>query len=209
MKDFFCETLELDFRVVPENFDKDAFLADVKDVAERSTDVHTYVYGSSTKPDKQHAHIIVDLHGKKRFRFRITYHSFPGNTQDTRPPYMEDCAQWLGQFFKDEELQANLRAFYLFDKKFSPVVPLPFPLVAASKQLAGSKVTGLSLRLPLEMGIRRAVIEREREKDETSIQIDTNVKVNLRKFALAAQLESLAIVVMTLVSPVDQEGEGQ
>jgi hypothetical protein len=209
MQDFFCETLELEFRVAPEEFDKDAFLADIESIEHRDSDLHNFGYGSSTKPNEQHAHIEVDLRGKKRFRFRITYHSFPGDTNDTRPPYMEDCAQWLGGFFKVEEIKASLRAAYVFDKRFAPVVPLPFPLVAASKRLAGSEVTGLSLHLPTEMGVKRAIVQRERETDETSVQIDASVKLKLRDFAIQSQLERLAIAVTALVSPVGQEMNGQ
>lgn len=209
MQDFFCETLEVEFRVAIEAFDKDAFLADVKNVDLPDTDIHNLGYGSITSPNKQHAHIIVDLRGEKRVRFRITFHGFPGDTKDTRPPYMEDCAQWLGRFFRVEEISANLRGFYNFEKKFSPIVPLPFPLVAASRQLAGSKVTGLALQLPSEMGLRRAIVERDSEKGDTSVQIETSLKVKLREFTIESQLESLAIPVMSLVNPVSQETEGQ
>jgi hypothetical protein len=207
MEEFSCDMFELEFRVRPEQFDKEAFLAEVRKIDDRDTDVREYAYGSSLNPDKQHAHIIIDLHRAERFRFRIIYYNHPGDSKDTEPPYMEECAQWLGRFFKNDEIQGTLHALYSFDDQYSPVVPLPFPLVAASAQLAGSKVTGLALQLPVEMGVQRAILQRGRKKDETSVQIDAKTKLKLSEFNLTSQLERFAVVVMTLVNPVDKKTE--
>ncbi len=209
MKDFFCETLELEFRVSPEAFKRDVFEAEAKNARRKEGLRYGFACGSQVSPDEQHAHLVADLRGTKHYRFTVTYHSFPGDTRDLGPPYMEDCASWLHQFIKDDEVKVTLTAIYSFDQRFAPVVPLPFPLVVGNKQLAGSKVTGLSLQLPTKTGIRRAILERERDKDVTSIQIETGLKVKLGEVTIESLLADLAIAVMALVSPVREETEAK
>lgn len=207
MKEFFCEMLELDLRVAADQFDKEAFLAEVKKIDERDTDVREYTFGSSTKPDKQHAHIIVDFHKEDRYRFRIIYYSRPGENKDTEPPHMEDCAEWLARFFRNDEIQGTIHAIYEFDERWAPVVPVPFPLVVASERLAGSKVTGIALQLPAKMRISRAILQGGDKKGELSVQIDSKIKTRLSEFRLTSELERLAIVVMALVNPVSKQAE--
>lgn len=207
MKEFFCEVLELDFRLPAEQFDKEAFLAEVRKFDDRDSDVREYAFDSSTKPDKQHAHIIVDLHKETRFRFRIIYYSWAGDNKDTQPPHMEDCAEWLAHFFRNDEIQGTIHAVYEFDERYAPVVPVPFPLVVASERLAGSKVTGLALQLPAKMGINRAILQGGDKKGELSVQIDSKIKTKLSEFKLTAELERLAIAVMALVNPVSKQAE--
>lgn len=202
MEEFFCEIFELQFRVPAEQFDKEAFLSEVQQIDKRDSDIREYAYGSSTKPDKQHAHIILDFHRPERYRFRIIYYNFAIDNKDTQPPYMEECAQWLGRFFKDDEVRGNLHVSYFFGDKYSPVVPLPFPLVVSSQELAGSKVVGIALELPAEMGIERAILQRSRKKDGTSIHIDAKTKTRLSEFNLISELERLAVIVTALVTVV-------
>ena len=70
-------------------------------------------------------------------------------------------------------------------------------------------MTGLSLQLPTKTGIRRAILERERDKDVTSIQIETGLKVKLGEVTIESLLADLAIAVMALVSPVREETEAK
>jgi hypothetical protein len=199
MKDFFCEYLDLDIRIPEEVFEKDAFYEDVKDVLdENSQGVHMWYYGSIEMPNEQHAHIVVDFRKVGRVRLKITYHASPHDHKDIRAPYMEDCAQWLGRFVKEDEVSAELSAFYEFDKTYSPIIAMPFPLLASNKELAGAQVTGVKIQLPRRMNIKNVVLELGKKK--TGIYADLTIKVNLKQFDLNAQLMKLSKPIMTLVT---------
>jgi hypothetical protein len=203
MEDFHCEFLEFEIRVSAEQFDKEAFLEDVKVVFDERKVTHMWGFGSLEKADKQHAHILADFRHEKRVKFIVTYHSVGLKDEDVRPPYMEDCVQWLGKFFKEEIVSANLTASFRFDKRYAPIIALPFPLLAANKELSGSVITGVSIRLPRILKIRRAILQRIKDED-TGVQIDANLNIKLKEFELKAQLEKLSVPVMMLVNPVGE-----
>lgn len=202
MEDHYCEFLELEIRLPVEQFDKEAFLNDVQTAFDEKKGTHMWAFGSIEKPEKQHAHLRVDFRREKHVRFTITYHNFAIDAKDIRPPYMEDCVQWLGKFFKEELVPTDLVAAFRFDDKYAPIISLPFPLLAASKQLVGSEVTGVSIKLPIAMKTRRAIIQRD--KDDTVVQIETRWKMKIREFDLKKKLEHLSLTVMMLVNPVGE-----
>jgi len=181
MNEFNCELLEISFRVPNEKFDKEAFL-EITKVADKSKLAYVLSFGSTEKPKEQHAHMYVDFRGKDNVRLRITYHNFGGDEEDTSAPYMEDCAQWLSGFIKEEEISAEINAGYDFDESFSLVIALPFPLLTAKEDLAGSQVTGIRIQLPRRMNIKTAILQRG--KDETSLYLDTKIKLKLKEFDL-------------------------
>lgn len=200
MEDHSCEFLELEIRVPIEQFDKEAFLNDVKTVFDEKKGTHMWAFGSLEKPEKQHAHLRVDFRREKHVKFTITYHNFAIDAKDIRPPYMEDCVQWLGKFFKEDLVPADLMAAFRFDENYAPIISLPFPLLAASKQLLGSEVTGVSIRLPSAMKIRRAIVQRD--KDDTVVQIETKWRMRIKEFDLSKKLEQLSVTVLMLVNPL-------
>jgi hypothetical protein len=160
MRDYFCEFLELDLEVASEFFDKDAYFEDVKDNINIEKQVHSWSYGSKDKPEEQHAHIIIDFRNADKYRLRVTYHGFGGEDTDTRPPYMEDCAHWLGQFMKGNEFSADLAARFIFDEGYSPVISLPFPLLSPNDDLAGAQVIGIRIKLPRRMNVKNVILQK-------------------------------------------------
>jgi hypothetical protein len=197
LQDFFCEYFEIEMRVPSEAFDKAAFLEDIKGFSDPGRKTHAWSYGSSKQPDKQHAHMYIDLRREKHVRIRIVYHNTGTDAKDVRPPYMEDCGQWIGQFLKAEEIPAELEALYKFDSKYSPIMGLPFPLPTARKELRGSKVIGVSVQPPRKMSIKEAIIQRA--GSGFTVFITTKEIVKLKEFDLAAELERLSGPVMTFV----------
>jgi hypothetical protein len=205
MKDFSCELFEIDIRVPAEQFEKDGFLEEIKDYSDTpQSGRHSFVYNSADNPDKQHAHIVADLRGQKRFGFKISYYGHPGRPQEKQSLSMEGCAQWLGQFFRTDEVRARLDAFYAFKAgKYVPAIALPFPLMSGERSLAGSQVTGVCIKLPSQSKIDRAIIQEEDNKDIT-IQIDARATLNLRQFDLESHLANFSPWIMTLVKPVSE-----
>lgn len=87
-------------------------------------------------------------------------------------------------------------AAYLYDKSFSPVIPLPFPVVTSEKALAGSLVTGLSLLLkndPPESAIIQSGV------DQTYLMFMGGANINLKEFNLSDELERLSASVNPLI----------
>ncbi len=200
MEDFNCEFLELEIHISSEQFDKIAFFKDVDVVFDEKKGTRMLAFGSLEKPGKQHAHILADFRREKQSRFTITYHNFGVEGKDPRPPYMEDCVQWLGQFFKEDLISTELTAAFQFDEKYAPIISMPFPLLAANKRLLGSEITGVSIKLPGSMKIKRAIIQSLNGK--TGIQIEKEFKMKVKEFDLKQQLEQLSIPVMMLVNPI-------
>lgn len=199
MRDFHCRGFELSFRLKAESFDKGSFLREIESFEDADKeDKKVYLsFASSTDPDSQHSHINVRFYSQDEAHIVISYHSFAGDIENARPPYMEDCAQWLASFVKDDEVTAHVNTSYLFDAAYSPSVPLPFPLTTPDKPLSGVFVTGLALQFPEDAEIENALVQHEGE--ETPISVYKQVVVNLKEFDWYAELEKLSVSVMSLV----------
>ena len=202
MQDFLCEYLEIEMRVPSDAFDKEAFLEDVKDIGDPARNTYGWAYGSTEEPDKQHAHIFVDLRREKRVIIKMIYHNTatPHTAtplEDIRPPDMEGCGQWIGKFVKLEEVPAEVEALFKFDSKYSPVMGLPFPLPTARKELRGSRVTGVSVQPPRKMNVQEVIIQRA--GSGFTVFIRKREIVKLVALTLAAELEGLSGQVMKFV----------
>src|ERR1700733_1316613 len=125
MKDIFCDTLDLAIQFPKDQFDKSAFLADLRDVPDelKEREYFSWAYGSLENPGKQHAHISVDLRGKKTALVNIVYHGEDPGIKDLQPPYMEDCAQWIGSFIKGD-VEPYINAYFDYPSTFHPGVVL-------------------------------------------------------------------------------------
>ena len=133
----------------------------------------------------------------------VVYHSSKPEGEDTRPPYMEDCAEWIAKFFKVDELDVVVNSIFSFGEAHTPVLSLPFPLITENKSLAGSQVTGLSIELPKGEALRRALLQVH--KKEIIIIGNTKANIKLKSFNLRTQLSRVSSSVMKLVKK--KEGE--
>jgi len=211
MDDFQCDMLEMLFHFPLEEMDRDAFLATISELGvDINTDdagnVRAAIFlGSREQPPKQHAHLRVRL-GKKKGTLELIYFGIPIKVKNEKLPYVEDCAQWLGQFFKSDTMKAHTHVTYTFDKSFSPVIVLPFPLFTSEKTLAGSLVSGLSILLPKEDPPETAIIQTS--GDETHVSLGTTLEVNLKDFDLFAELKRLSVsLIHSLVKKQETDGE--
>jgi len=194
IKDFSCELLELEFEFPRENFNKEAFLADVK-AEEKST--YAWSYGSIKNPNQMHAHVAIRFLNEVKGALRVAFHVSDTEVKDTRPPYMEDCVQWIGSFFRSDEMFAEIHAVFLFDKSYSPLLSIPFPLITESKELSGSMVSGIMIEFPKRTHIRRAVIQKGNEG--TIIAVTARRKMKLTAFDLDTELSKIAEPILKIV----------
>lgn len=206
MQDYSCEFLELSIRLPVGEFDKSAFLEDVKETLRDDSIENLYMwsFGSRDNPGKQHAHIAVDLRGEKRVRLTLTYHAVNVDVEDIRPPYLEDLAAWLSGFLRVETTQADARTSFRFGSDYESVIGLPFPLLVPIKELSGTKVIGVALELPISIGLSDVIIQKD--KDDTIILASYKSSVKLKEFDLSAELERTSASIKILMKQI---GESQ
>jgi hypothetical protein len=203
MGSFHCEMLELSLRFSSDDMDQDAFLkaAGVEDRKEFTDEDGDFLmaltFNEHEHSTDYHAHmrLLVFKDGRNN-KIDLRYHQSKPRGTEEKPPYAEGCARWLGSFFRVDSLTARISAGYTFDKSFSPVVNLPFPLISSEKALAGSLVTGLSILFPKETP--ESVIIQTEDAD-TSLFFSTKSEVNLKEFDLITELEKLSIRVNSLL----------
>lgn len=203
MEDFHCDMFTLDIPITEEGFDKIAFLKEIgveneSEYVDEDGDMSLSLpFASRKDPSKQHAHVRIIIYKNKSGTATINYHQTGSIPQEKKPPYLEDCAQWLGEFFKYDDTPAVIYVAYEFEKVFTPTIPLPFPLVTSSKALSGLKVTGLSLTFPQDSPVDTAIVQYE--SDDVFLFIRKNLEVRLKEFDVYQQLEKLTITVNSLV----------
>ncbi len=211
MEDFHCEMFQLNFPLTAEQLDKAAFLkAASMDDDDEYTDDEGEVdvvrsFGNREGDPQYHAHMRVRLNKEGKGRVEVGFHESPMGVEDKKPPYAEDCVQWLGKFIKVEEVAGHIHTAYTFDKSFTSIIALPFPLVTAEKALAGSTVSGLSVLLPKELPSDMAIVQWG--GDETYLSLSASYKVNLKNFDLAFELERLSTSVNSLIKKQETDDE--
>lgn len=210
--DFYIDSFELRLEFSPVEFDSDAFL---KAVAERGTKIEThdggdtdvgFSFGSLDQSVTHHAHLRVRLKKSGSGRAEISYRSGSLEDEKEQPPYIEDCAEWFGGFVKAEKVLAHIHVNYTFDKSFSPVLPLPFPLVTSEKALAGASVTGVALVLPNDEGLSRTVII-QGGAEETFIFLRMDNNIDLKSFDLFSELKTLSGVINPLIKKQESSND--
>jgi len=139
MLDFKCEMLELSFPFSLEDFDELAFMkaAGVERKEEYIDEDGDFVmnmsFGTRDEGSDYHAHMLILLLENGKNRIDIRYHDSRMKDSNGNGPYAEDCAQWIGSFFKIDQVLARIGVGYEFDNSFSPVICLPFPLISSEK----------------------------------------------------------------------------
>jgi hypothetical protein len=205
MEGFHCEMFELSLWFSSEDMDQEAFLkgAGIDDKEEYTDEDGDFAMGATFNEHGEgtdyHAHLTVRFFKDGRNMIDLKYHQSLPKATDEGPPYAEDCAQWLGGFFKEDEVPVRISASYKFDQSFSPVVGLPFPLISTEKALAGSIVTGLSILFPKEEGAETVVIQAGGDGAHTSLFFNTKSGLNLKDFNLIDELARLSVSVSSFM----------
>lgn len=204
MEDYHCDTFALYFQFKPEELNRDALLEAVKgtpyddeyqEYSDDSVDI-ALSFGSRDNPNRYHAHLRVRLR-EDNGRLDLSYHQSPLEVEEVEPPYLEDCAQWLGGFFKFDKVKARIHTSYIFDDSFSPIIALPFPLVTTEKALTGSLVTGLSLLLPKDENPEMVIVQSS--GDNVWISHSMENEISLKDFDLSTELKRLSTSINPLI----------
>lgn len=193
MESYHCHLFEVFLRIPSDAFNKDAFLEDIKDTVPDNPKFCAWTFGSQTNPGKQHADMFVDLRPQECVIAEITFHQVDKDTEDKRPPYMEDCVQWLGGFVTKAPVRARCRVLFTFNNnEFSPRANLPFPLltVTDSSEFEDAMVTGVTIKLSGHKEIKRVSIQEESK--ETLLNLRISKEIGMRDFKLEMQLEELS-----------------
>lgn len=212
MEGFHCEMLELSLRFSSDDMDQNAFLkaAAVENREEYTNEDGDFVmaltFNEHEESTDYHAHMRVRFFKDGQNMIDLRYHQSKPRATDEKPPYAEDCAQWLGRFFKVDKVTVRISAAYTFDKSFSPVLSLPFPLISSEKALAGSLVTGLSILFPKETP-ESVVIQAGSDDDDTTLFFNTKSEVKLKEFDLLGELARLSVSVNSLVKNQENSGD--
>src|SRR5437899_9263896 len=102
MEGFHCETFELLLRFSSDDMDQDAFLkaAGVEDRKEFTDEDGDFLmpltFNEHEKSTDYHAHMRVLFFKDGRNIIDLRYHQSSPRATDEKPPYAEECAQWLG-----------------------------------------------------------------------------------------------------------------
>lgn len=205
LEDFHCDSVGLSFSFGVKDFDKASFyevigISDESEYVDEDGDlVLNLSLPSRAEPKSLHAHLTIVIRKKETAgRCMIDIHTAGPKDVKKEAPYLEESTQWLSQFFTKEVTAARMSAWYLFDDKFEPTIPIPFPLVVSSKKLAGLKVNGLSLQFPRETQMEDAIIQRDKE-NEIYLFLGTRPVISLKEFDLQKQLEKQNEIITALV----------
>jgi hypothetical protein len=204
MEDYHCHALEVSLRLPAKDFDKQALLADIENaVSIEELDVFNAMCSSLERKGKEHAEISIRFLPSDRVSVGILYHRADFEFEDMRPPHMEDCAQWLAGFIKSDEVKADMRAMFEFDKRYSSIIALPFPILTDRAELSGALITGVSIQFPMEVPLKGALMQRD--KNGITIRVRTTEKLRLKEFELNAALNRLIKPVMMLVKKEEEK----
>jgi hypothetical protein len=213
MKDFHCDTFELSFRFTSEEIELENFLKAVglenrEEAADEDGDILiTNTFGRQEKTTDYHGHIRVTLNKENNGRVILRYHESGLDIEDEEPPHAEDFANWLADFFKNEECKSRVTASYAFDNSYEPTITLPFPVATSEKALAGSSVLGVSIQFPEKHPLDIGVVQRG--ENVTLVTVLFTSEIRLRDFNLLTELERLEAHIDSLVrkqEPSDETG---
>ncbi len=164
-----------------------------------------FSFGSPDTSIDYHAHMRVFLKKDQSGRLELSFHPGPLEYSQETPPYVDECARWLGGFFKSDRPRTHVHANYSFGKSFAPIIALPYPLTPSEKALAGALVTGLSLLLPNGGASKSVIIQSA--GDETYIFLRRETEIDLKSFDLFAELRFLATEVNSFVRKQEASNE--
>jgi hypothetical protein len=204
LEDYHCDSLDLSFRFSVEDFDKTTFFKEtgIEDESEYIDDDGDLLIGlsfpSREEPARVHGHLTILIRkGEDIGSLTIGIHVAGPRPLEKLPPYLEEAPRWLAQFFKTEITSAQVNVSYIFEDKFESTIPLPFPLIASDRQLAGLKVNGLSLLFPEDALPDGVVLQRG--DDDIYVFVATKQSLVFKDFDVTKQLDDLSGTVKSLV----------
>ena len=204
MEKFNCDMFQITIEFNEEQFKVKEFISDIKE--DEDDKFFVYHFGTKNNEIKEHAHLVLDLDGKDSSA-KFTYHTGDNKEEkDSREPYFEDFAQWLGGFFENKEVTADITAIYLFSKKdFKPVLELNHPIPITNEVLQDVTVSGYELKFPKESEIKRMIVS---EKTEFILSVlNASTTTDLTKFDIYSEIEKFGKYSQPFVEKEASDGK--
>lgn len=146
-----------------------------------------------------HVHFSCSL---QRRRFRASLEYVEGveipDVHETRP-FAEELMKWIGQFFRGEQVTADVDGeFSYLSKQFEPVLPMPMRLPLSRKREV--EVTAMSVFVPARpQGIYMAFVGLS---DEVDVNLSAERIVKFKKFDVRNDLLPLSSVARLFVREI-------
>lgn len=195
MKKLNCDMYQIVIIFDEEQFRKKEFFLDVKPKT-RKQNVFLYDYGSKIKSRKEHAHLFLGLDGKES-SLRLTYHQSSEEVEDTREPYLENVAGWIGGFLEVKEVKARVVAAFEYTKRYKPLIQLNYPLLVGSDLYKDAKIVGHDIDFPDSSSIDRANIAVDEKT--CRILLFGRSELDLSKFNVHLEIEKTSKFANALV----------
>lgn len=145
-----------------------------------------------------HAHFSCRIE-RRRFRASLEYvdGSEIPDEHETRP-FAEELMGWIGQFFRSEQITADVEGTFLYPlKKFEPVLPMPMRLSLGRKQEI--EVTAMSVFMPAKPhGVYSALVGLG--EDEIAVDVFGERIVKLKAFDVRSDLLPLSSTARLFVT---------
>jgi hypothetical protein len=211
MEDFHCDLFELTFTFEAGEFDKESFLKKIgkneSDYIDHDGDLALRVFLPSRESvSKQHGHLRIIVRPDTSGQVDLDFHKPGAKKVKKKPPYLENSVKWLGQFFNVDEVPVRIDIGYEFDEKYTPTIPLPFPLVVTSEPLSGLKVSGLSLTYPEDHPVKSTIVQVAEGELYLFVLMETILR--FKEFDFVKQLNNLQSTVVKSLVRKQESGNG-
>lgn len=151
-----CERLDYEFSVSLDKFSFQDFAAAASQLTGEPLKKDDRGLASVVMTrDREHADYHVHLScrwRKERFRASLGYVEGASKADPTDTgPFAEDLMLWLGQFFKGEQVSANVNAMFGYPRKnLRILLPLPMriPIIGRKGALPEVEIFGMAVNLP-------------------------------------------------------------
>lgn len=201
MKKLNCDIFQITIEFNEKIFKSKEFLAEFE-LKRKKHFAFVTTFGSKYKSKNEHAHIYLDLDGEGS-ELRIGFHSGKVETEKDNDRFIEDMSEWLGGFFRAEDLDCEITSFFLYGKKFESQLPLNYPLLIKNEYLKGTNIVGYDINFPEESLLSRANVVNV--KKGLLVLMIGETKINLPTFDYLSEIANFSKYANALVK--EKEGE--
>lgn len=204
-----CERVEFKLRTAQEKFHFETFLREFIGRRGEFPD-EAVLFGADVptrNPEEADYHVEFEWYlSKQEINFSVEYiKGVEREKADEREPFAETFMQWLGAFFKNEQITAHIHAAFEFPQKnWESIVPLPIKVPIKTRE-AEIEIEGMSFGLGKLYGASQAWIMTWGE-DTFRVLIAADRKVIFKEFSIDNELQALSSVAQLFVTEKRNEG---
>ncbi len=200
MEKLYCELFQFTIKFDEKNFKDTLFKkeTDSEEIAE-----NTFVAHSLGKTE--HVHVEITF-GSESGVLDVSFHNggLEKDVESNKTP-LEDCVKDISKFFTKKRFDADLTAIYRFDKHYTPLIQLHYPLLIGDKDFQQATISGYEIDFPENSILKRLLISARNES--IVIIMSADFSVNLHSFNLHSEIERFAKYTHSLVAPKEKKNE--